>query len=104
MIYLRWIDVCWGKYQTEGCSYFYWYVNDILAVLGKEEVDALMTLLIGMFSTMQFKVLAMMTYVDMRVSILDEYAIVDMMHYVKQLLEDIKIGVKLSLWRKILKH
>jgi hypothetical protein len=68
-----------------------------LAVLGKEEVDALMTLLIGMFSTMQFKVLAMMTYVDMRVSILDEYAIVDMMHYVKQLLEDIKIGVKLSL-------
>lgn len=73
------------------------YVNDILAALGKEEVDALKTLLIGMFSTMQFKVLAMISYLDMQVSILDEYATVDMMHYVKQLLEDIKIGVKVSL-------
>jgi hypothetical protein len=63
------------------------YVDDILAIVDAEEVERLRTRLEELFGTIQYEVGAKLSYLGMDVNIEDQGTMIDMMFYVKQVLE-----------------
>jgi hypothetical protein len=81
-------DKCVFVKQVGDCLYILLlYVDDILAVMDAEEAEKLRTRLEELFGTIQYEEGAKLTYLGMDVNIEDQGMTIDMIFYVKQVLE-----------------
>jgi hypothetical protein len=66
------------------------YVDDILAIMDKSEVERLRAMLVARFGTVQFEVSCMLSYLGMEIDIRDVGTVIDMLFYVKQVVADVE--------------
>jgi len=65
-------------------------VDDILAIIDKEEAERIRAHLVAKFGTMLFEMNGRLSYLGMEIEILDQGTRINMSFYVKQILKDAK--------------
>ncbi len=73
------------------------YVDDILAIVDKDEAEKIRAHLVAKFGSVQFETGGRLSYLGMEINVTDAGTSVDMSFYVKQLLEDAKEKMNLHL-------
>jgi hypothetical protein len=66
------------------------YVDDILALVDRKEVEIMRARLVERFGTVQFEVARKLSYLGMQIEIREKGVVVDMSYYAKKILEDVE--------------
>jgi hypothetical protein len=74
------------------------YVDDILAIVDKEEAEKIRAHLMAKFGSVQFETGGRLSYLGMEIDVTDAGTSIDMSFYVKQLLEDAKEKMNLVVY------
>jgi hypothetical protein len=77
------------------------YVDDILAIANKQEVEKIQAHLVAKFGSVQFKTGGRLSYLGMEINVTDDGTRVDMSFYVKQLLEDVEERMSLMVYASL---
>jgi hypothetical protein len=72
------------------------YVDDLLADVDKQEAENLRTKLVEWFGMVLFEESSILSYLGMKIDVMDEGTTIDMIFYTKQLLEGVNMPERQS--------